>query len=269
MAFGTAIIRISSQSVFVEFDQDGISKRLPLLENHTLPRFDGVRKKDVEQVELALPAEAIRAGSLRIVVEKAAAPAEEGGSSPAKTKAADENVYLSEIWLRDGRHEALLPSKPTPVAECPRPRRRYTAQLFASDPVGKRVDPGQRYLAPDQFYIDVTGSDPFVALENYGLRVRQAQEIELSMYDFPTVCLWYAEDKRYGKSNAENTTLGAVNEMKHIAESGFLKYSRAAVRLVPDSYMPDNQQGWWDDKHWQREDTDLNASQERTLCETL
>jgi len=25
--------------------------------------------------------------------------------------------------------------------------------------------------------------------------------------------------------------------------------------------MPDNQQGWWDDKHWQREDTDLDGNQ--------
>ena len=48
-------------------------------------------------------------------------------------------------------------------------------------------------MTADQFYIDVTGSDPFAALEDYGMRVRQAQEIELSMYDFPTVCLFYAE----------------------------------------------------------------------------
>ncbi|MCP4311434.1 MAG: hypothetical protein GY790_09255 [Bacteroidetes bacterium] len=256
------------QSVYVEFVQDGNLKRLPLLENHTLPRFDGVMKKDVEQVEIPLPAEAIQAENLRIIIAKGERSASDGSDDPADQEEAadnenaiDENVYLSEIWLRDGRHEALLPAIPTPVTECPRPRFNYTAQLFAADPVGKRVDPGQSYLAPDQFYIDVTGSDPFTALEDYGLRVRQAQEIELSMYDFPTVCLWYAEVEFYGTSNAENTTLGAVNEMKNIKESGFLKYSRAAVRLVPDSYMPDNQQGWWDDKHWQREDTDLNASQ--------
>jgi len=249
-----------TQSVFVEFDQDGILKKIPLLENHTLPRFDGVKKKDVEQVEMAIPVEAIQAGNLRIIVEKAAG-LRANGEDPEQDIKRDENVYLSEIWLRDGRHETLLPSKPTPVAECPRPRRRYTAQLFAADPVGKRVDPDQRYMAPDQFYIDVTGSDPFTALEKYGRRVRQAQEIQLSMYDFPTVCLWYAEVNEYGNSNAENSTQGAVNEMKNIAESGFLKYSRVAVRLVPDSYMPDNQQGWWDDKHWQREDTDLDGNQ--------
>jgi hypothetical protein len=81
------------------------------------------------------------------------------------------------------------------------------------------------------------------------------------MYDFPTVCLWYAEVDEYGGSSAENSTVGAVNEMKIIKDKDFLKYSRAAVRLVPDSYLPDNQQGWWDDEHWQMEETDLNASQ--------
>lgn len=212
------------QSVIAEFDKDGVPQRLPLLENHTLPRFDGVRKQDVEQVELVLPAEAIRAGSLRIVVEKAAVPdGKTREDAPAGTKAVDQNVYVSEIWLRDGRNDALLPSTPTPVVECLRPRRQFKARLFASDPVGKRVDPGQRYVMPDRFYMDVTGSDPFAALENYGLRVRQAQQIELSMYDFPTVCLWYAADKRYGgRGAADNTTLGAVNEMKAIKDSGFL-----------------------------------------------
>jgi hypothetical protein len=240
-----------SQSVFVEFDKDGVSKRLPLVENRTLPRFDGVKKQDVEQVELVLPDEAIRAGKASIIVEKAAGLDD-----------ADPNVYLSEIWLRDGRSEPLLASTLTPVADGPQTRRLFKAQLFAADPVGKRVDPGQSYLASDEFYIDVTGSDPFLALESYALRVRKAQRIDLSMYDFPTVCLWYASDKRYGgRGAADNTTLGAVNEMKAIKDSGFLNYSRAAVRLVPDSYMPDNQQGWWDDEHWRREDTDRDTTQ--------
>ncbi|MCH7227012.1 hypothetical protein MLD59_12780 [Verrucomicrobiaceae bacterium E54] len=236
-----------AQSVIVEYERDGRTRRLPLVENRTLPRFDGTSKQDVEQVELPLPAEAVKSGSLRIVVEKSAA--------------AQDHVYLGEVWLRDGRHEALLPARLTPVSECPRPRRAYSGQLFASDPVGKRVDAGQRYVAPDRFYIDVTGSDPFTALESYALRVREAQQIDLSMYDFPTVCLWYAADTRYGSGAADNTTLGAVNEMKVIADSGFLKYSRVAVRLVPDSYMPDNQQGWWDDEHWQRDDTDRDTTQ--------
>jgi len=241
-----------AQSMFLEYETGGVRKRLPFLKKHPLPRFDGESKDDVEQVEMALPAEAIRADSLQIVVENVALGEETG------------NVFLNEIWLRDGRSPALLPATLTPVSYQPRPRRTYRADLFATDPVGKLVKPGDRYIAPDQFYIDVAGNDPFEALEQYALRVREAQPIELSMYDFPTVCLWYASDNRYGgggDSQADNTTLGAVEEMKRIVDSGFLNYSRAAVRLVPDSYMPDNHQGWWDDKHWQREDTDRDTTQ--------
>jgi hypothetical protein len=242
------------QSVFVEFEKDGSMQKIPLIEDRALPRFDRESKEDVEQVELPLPSEAIAAGKFRIVVENS-----------GESEQANNNVYLSEVWLRDGRHEAFLPTNLTPVAESPRPRRSYKGQLFAADPVGKRVDPGQRYMAADRFYIDVTGDDPFAALENYAQRVREAQGIELSMYDFPTVCLWYAADNRYGgrtgKEGADNTSLGAVEEARDIADSGFLRYSRVAVRLVPDSYMPNNQQGWWDDEHWQREDTDRDTTE--------
>ncbi|MBT3198673.1 MAG: hypothetical protein HN350_02055 [Phycisphaerales bacterium] len=237
-----------NQSVHVEFGKGDTVQRIPLLVDKMLPRFDSQKKQDVEQVELPLPAAAIRAGNCRIVFTKPPAPKPDPS---AKNKpAVDKNVYVSEIWLRDGAAKSLLPKTLTPVEDCPRPRLSYTGQLFAKDPVGKRVDPGKTYRSADRFYIDAVTADPFTALEQYGLRVGKAQEVKLDMYDFPTVCLWYAENSHYGKSNAENTTLGAVNEMKNIADSGFLKYSRAAVRLVPDSYHPNNQQGWWDDKHW-------------------
>lgn len=236
------------QSVFLEYPDLGKLKRIPILENHLLPRFDGREKKDVEQVELYLPAEATKAGTFSIIVTK------------GQVSEQDKNVYMSEIWLRDGSGKPLVPETLTPVKECIRPRVKYTANLFAKDPVGKKVDPGTSYLPNDNFYINFDTEDPFIALEDYGKRVSSAQGIHLSMYDFPTVCLWYAEVSFYGNGNAENSTPGAVNEMKHIKNSGFLNYSRAAVRLVPDSYLPDNQQGWWDDEHWQKEETDRNAS---------
>ncbi len=239
-----------TQSVFVEYEKAGQTARIPLIKDAVLPRFDGKSKDDVEQVELAIPEEAIAAGKFYLVVEKGANSADQ-----------DDHAYLNEVWLRDGNYAPLLPATLTAVADSPRPRRQFTAQLYAADPVGKRVDRGQRYLPEDEFYIDVTGSDPFVALENYAQQVRLAQGIDLSMYDFPTVCLWYAADRRYGDGGADNTSLGAVQEMEKIADSGFLRYSRVAVRLVPDSYMPNNQQGWWDDKHWQREDTDRDTTQ--------
>jgi hypothetical protein len=236
------------QSVFLEYTENGVIKRVPLVENQMLPRFDGAKKKDVEQVELLLPVEATSAGNFSIIVTK------------GNVQEQDKNVYLSEIWLRDGAAKPLIPDILTPVKEYVTPRVSYTANLFAKDPVGKKVDPGTTYLPDDNFYISFDAEDPFVALEDYGQHVKSAQGIDLSMYDFPTVCLWYAEVSFFGKSNAENSTLGAVNEMEHIKNSGFLNYSRAAVRLVPDSYLPNNQQGWWDDKHWQMEETDRNAS---------
>ncbi len=236
------------QSVYVEYSEQGALKRIALIENKMLPRFDEVKKNDVEQVELYLPEEVTKAGTFSIIVTK----------GPKEEK--DKNVYLSEIWLRDGAAEPMIPDTLTPVKKCITPRISYKANLFAKDPVGKKVDPGTTYLPDDNFYVNFDTEDPFTALEDYGKRVSSAQGIHLNMYDFPTVCLWYAEVSFFGKSNAENSTPGAVNEMKHIKNSGFLNYSRASVRLVPDSYLPNNQQGWWDDKHWQMKETDRNAS---------
>jgi hypothetical protein len=146
----------------------------------------------------------------------------------------------------------LLPAQLTPVNETARPRHRLTGSLYAEDPVGKRVDPGVRYLPDDRFYVDFITDNPFENLEQYGRSVRLAQKIELNMYDFPTVCLWYAHHGGYGGGKATNDTVGAVAEMEAIRDSGFLKYSRAAVRLVPDCYSKNNQQGWWDDEHFQK-----------------
>lgn len=121
-------------------------------------------------------------------------------------------------------------------------------QLSAEDPQGKRVDPGVRYLPNDWFYVDVITTDPFESLEQYARRLQKAQQIRLNFYTFPTVCLWYARG-----TGAKNTSVGAVEQAEVIAKSGFLKFSPVAVRLVPDCYNENNQQGWWDDAHWQRD----------------
>jgi len=249
------------QSVFVEYDEKGELIRIPLFENQILPLYDGVKKEGIEQAEVSLPAAAIQSGSMKIYVTHAdwsKIPKEL--MAPGQTGRVDPNVYLSEIWLRNGADEPLLSSSFIELDKSPAPRREFTAQLFAGDPVGKKVDPGQTYLSADRFYINSITTDPFLGLENYGQNVKKAQKVELSMYDFPSVCLWYAENNEYGGGKAENTSAGAVNEMNIIKNKGFLKYSRAAVRLVPDSYMPNNQQGWWDDKHWQSPVADHNGS---------
>jgi len=132
--------------------------------------------------------------------------------------------------------------------------------LKAADPIGKRVDPGTRYVADDRFYVDFTTANPFEALEQYGLKFRAAQKARPNPYDFPTECAWYAGVwKTPGAQNHPDkskyelaTTKGLVGEMDYIKQTGFLKYSRVALRIVPDNYTPDNMNGWWDDDHFQK-----------------
>ena len=113
-------------------------------------------------------------------------------------------------------------------------------------------------MPEDSFYIDAGTADPFEALERYGRALRKATGAKPNPYDFPTVCAWFAGcwkgmQRRLGHSKYHiNTTAGLVEEAQKMQASGFLKYSRAAGRLVPDTYTPYNPQGWWDDKHWQR-----------------
>jgi hypothetical protein len=130
--------------------------------------------------------------------------------------------------------------------------------LYAQDPVGKRVDPGTRYLPPDRFYVDFLTDNPFDALEAYAERLRIAQAVVLPVCRFPIVDTWFAQVPHFGGGEdrngyrARNDSVGAVEEMECVARSGFLKYSPVAVLLEPDLYDLDNQQGWWDDEHWQR-----------------
>jgi hypothetical protein len=123
--------------------------------------------------------------------------------------------------------------------------------LWSFDPAGKQVEPGDRYLPQDKFYIDFTTADPFAALEAYGRTLRAAQNIRLNPYTFPSVCLWYVSVKEYGGGPAINDSTGAVWEIEQAARRGFLKYTPVAIRLVPDNYDVNNEQGWWDDAHFQ------------------
>jgi len=213
------------------------TKKFVLLDKKTLPVWHNKKKIDPEQVELPIPAEAYASGKMRILFE---------------SQTDDPLALVSEVWLRKGTRTPLLPPELTSVNETARPRHKITGQLYAEDPVGKLVDPGGRYLPKDRFYVDFATRNPFDNLEQYGWSIRLAQKIELNMYDFPTVCLWYANHGGYGGGKAKNDTVGAVAEIDEISKSGFLKYSRAAVRLVPDCYTKNNQQGWWDDEHFQK-----------------
>lgn len=222
------------QSVLVDSGEG--TKQFRLVDRTKLPAWNNKEKIDPEQVELLLPKEVYTQGKMRILVE---------------SNTEQRQAVINEIWLRKGS-TPLLPQKLTPVGQSPRPRYRMSGSLYAEDPVGKRIDKGVRYLPDDRFYLDFTTDNPFENLEQYGQNIRRAQKIKLSMYDFPTVCLWYANHRGYGGGMATNDTVGAVAEMDVIRESGFLNYSRAAVRLVPDCYSKNNQQGWWDDEHFQK-----------------
>ncbi|MBM4025112.1 MAG: hypothetical protein FJ280_06830 [Planctomycetes bacterium] len=222
------------QSVAVESGNGEI--RHVLLDGQRLPMWSKQRKDDPQHVERVLPREVYNSGSIRIQF---------------RSRTDNPRAIVNEVWLREGP-VPLLDKNLTSVNAGPRPRRAMTGSLYAEDPVGKRVDPGVRYLPDDRFYVDFITSNPFENLEQYGRAIRAAQQIELNMYDFPTVCLWYAHHGGYGGGQAKNDTVGAVAEMENIRRSGFLEFSRAAVRLVPDCYTKDNQQGWWDDEHFQK-----------------
>jgi hypothetical protein len=120
------------------------------------------------------------------------------------------------------------------------------------DPVGKLVDAGSSYFPDDRCYLDFCTGNPFEALEQYGLSIRAAQQVKLMINDFPTVDGWYVANPSYGGGPEANNTAGMVALMDAAAKSGFLRYSKVAVRLVPDDYGANNEQGWWDEEHWQK-----------------
>ena len=124
-------------------------------------------------------------------------------------------------------------------------------RVMSWDPVGKRVDPGVSYRPDDRCYVDFCTANQFEALEQYGLAVRAAQKVKLMINDFPTVDGWYVAVFSGGGSEPNNTA-GMVAQMDAVVKSGFLRYSKVGIRLIPDDYGPNNEQGWWDDEHWQK-----------------
>lgn len=135
-----------------------------------------------------------------------------------------------------------------------------TVQLRAEDPVGRKVEPGEFYLPEDRHVVDGSQADPFIALESYAGTVAAANEVQNKAYTFPTVCAWYAFGYFHGKGghfydqnpDVGNNTPTCVKEIEIAKKAGFLNYAPVAIRLVPDKYVGDTEQGWWDDAHWRK-----------------
>jgi len=197
-----------------------------------------------EQIWLNLPAHAITPDTLLIHFRN------EGGI----------NAVVSEIRICEGHVKENLNGVANPVREMYEDPENLKLNLFTKDPVGKCVDPGQSWFPEDAFYVAVGQNNPFEALEQYGDVLKDFQKINLQYYTFPTVCLWYAQHEGYGGGPSVNDAPGAVAEMDRAVKSGFLRYSPVSIRLVPDAYEENNEQGWWDDAHWQKYGTGKYAN---------
>ena len=125
-------------------------------------------------------------------------------------------------------------------------------ELKANDPVGKLVNAKSKYILNDKFYIDFISDNRFESLEKYGVALSIANHVELKGVNFPILNFWYAFIKQYGGNEFRDNSIGTIQEMEQIVKTGFLKYSPMGLRLEPDDYAtPNNEQGWWDDAHWQ------------------
>lgn len=124
------------------------------------------------------------------------------------------------------------------------------------DPQGKTVQAGKTYMSSDNVYMDFANEDPFESLENYGLALRQANNANPNVYNFPTLCGWMVSKKGLGEGRPINNSVGLVDQMDQAVKCGLLNYTPLAIRLEPDfycyGYQGDTQQGWWDDEHWQK-----------------
>jgi hypothetical protein len=118
----------------------------------------------------------------------------------------------------------------------------------AEDPVGRLVDPSENYLAPDSIYVDAITADPFASLEQYGLAMRAATHAAPNVYDFPVLCGWSVGHVSHLPD--VNNSAKLMEQLEAGNKIGIGKYTKIGVRLEPDKYLGDSEQGWWDDAHW-------------------
>lgn len=130
-------------------------------------------------------------------------------------------------------------------------KERRIIELEMRDPVGRLVKQGDDWWASDTYYLGLVETDPFVALENYGMALREANQADPNLYDYPTLCGW-AVGSLSGGENI-NTSAALVGELDAANQSGLTRYTEVAIRVEPDFYCykdGNTEQGWWDDAHW-------------------
>ena len=119
--------------------------------------------------------------------------------------------------------------------------------FYADDPIGRLVDEDEIYIAKDTFYLDVHTREPFDAMERYGQAMRLANNAAPNVYDFPVLCGWSVS--HISKLPNVNNSAKLIVELEHANKCGLTKYTKVSLRLEPDKYHLDTEQGWWDDAH--------------------
>ena len=120
--------------------------------------------------------------------------------------------------------------------------------VYSEDPIGRLIDEDQSWMAHDTLYLDVHTRDPFEAMEQYGLAMRAANHASPNVYDFPVLCGWSVG--ALSKLPNVNNSAKLIEELDHANKSGITKYTPVSLRLEPDKYHFDTEQGWWDDERF-------------------
>jgi len=118
------------------------------------------------------------------------------------------------------------------------------------DPVGRLVDEGRTYIADDTIYLDVYTHEPFEALERYGKAMQKANNAKPNVCDFPVLCGWSVGNVSHLPD--VNNSVKLIEQLDYANKCGLTKYTKVALRLEPDKYHFDTEQGWWDDEHMQK-----------------
>ena len=120
--------------------------------------------------------------------------------------------------------------------------------FYSEDPIGRLIDEDQTWMAHDTLYLDVHTREPFEALERYGLAMRSANHASPNVYDFPVLCGWSVG--ALSKLPNVNNSAKLIGELEHANKSGITRYTPVALRVEPDKYHFDTEQGWWDDERF-------------------